>query len=50
MRTLSSVLARTALAATLVAGSALAAQAETVLHRGNSGEPATLRDILDDLR
>ena len=42
MRTLTSVLARTALAATLVAGSALAAQAEVVLHRGNSGEPDTL--------
>lgn len=42
MRTLTSVLARTALAATLVAGSALAAQAEIVLHRGNGGEPGTL--------
>ena len=42
MRTFTSVLARTALAATLVAGSALAAQAEVVYHRGNTGEPETL--------
>ena len=42
MRTFTSVLARTALAATIVAGSALAAQAEVVFHRGNTGEPETL--------
>ena len=42
MRTFTSVLARTALAATIIAGSALAAQAEVVFHRGNTGEPETL--------
>ncbi|NNG04574.1 MAG: peptide ABC transporter substrate-binding protein [Inquilinus sp.] len=42
MRILTSVLARTALAATLVAGPAVAAQAEMVLHIGNLGEPDTL--------
>lgn len=42
MRSFNSALARTALAAALVAGPALAAQAEVVLHRGNGGEPGTL--------
>ena len=42
MQTFTSVLARTALAAILVAGSVLAAQAEVVFHRGNAAEPETL--------
>ncbi len=42
MRIIQTLLARTALATVIVAGTALAAQGQVVLHRGNTGEPETL--------